>query len=140
MSHTTDKIFVSYSRQDEAFARKMAVWLAKTLGLGVWIDVDDIQPGVKWSAAIQDGLDNCEVMVVIVTPEAMQSVNVEDEWQYFIDLGKPVVPILLRSAPIPYQLRRIQYIDFSVRDEYNESLRLLIVELRRHLKPLNSAE
>jgi dipeptidyl aminopeptidase/acylaminoacyl peptidase len=140
MAHTTDKIFVSYSRHDEAFARKMAIWMAKTLNLGVWIDVDDIQPGVKWSAAIQDGLDNCEVMVVIVTPEAMQSVNVEDEWQYFIDLGKPVVPILLRSAPIPYQLRRIQYIDFSVREEYNESLRLLIVELRRHLKPLNSAE
>jgi hypothetical protein len=140
MAHTTDKIFLSYSRQDEAFARKMAIWMAKTLNLGVWIDVDDIQPGVKWSAAIQDGLDNCEVMVVIVSPEAMQSVNVEDEWQYFIDLGKPVVPILLRSAPIPYQLRRIQYIDFSVREEYNESLRLLIVELRRHLKPLNSAE
>ena len=55
MQPTTDKIFVSYSRHDEAFARKIAVWLAKTLNMGVWIDIDDIQPGVKWSAAIQDG-------------------------------------------------------------------------------------
>lgn len=138
MQSTTDKIFVSYSRHDEAFARKLAIWLANTLNMGVWIDVDDIQPGVKWSAAIQDGLDNCEVMVVIVSPESMESVNVEDEWQYFIDLGKPVVPILLRSAPVPYQLRRIQWIDFSERDEYNNSLRELIVELRQHLKPLKS--
>lgn len=138
MQPTTDKIFVSYSRHDEAFAGKIAIWLAKTLNMGVWIDIDDIQPGVKWSAAIQDGLDNCEVMVVIVSPESMESVNVEDEWQYFIDLGKPVVPILLRSAPVPYQLRRIQWIDFSERDEYNNSLRELIVELRQHLKPLKS--
>ncbi|MGB7338584.1 MAG: TIR domain-containing protein [Phototrophicaceae bacterium] len=137
MQPTTDKIFVSYSRHDEAFARKLAVWLSDTLNMGVWIDIDDIQPGVKWSAAIQDGLDHCEVMVVIVTPEAMESVNVEDEWQYFIDLGKPVVPILLRSAPVPYQLRRIQWIDFSDREEYNNSLRQLLVELRQHLKPLD---
>lgn len=138
MQPTSDKIFVSYSRHDEPFARKLAIWLANTLNLGVWIDIDDIQPGVKWSSAIQDGLDNCEVMVVIVTPESMQSINVEDEWQYFIDLGKPVVPILLRSAPVPYQLRRIQWIDFSDKDEYNNSLRQLIVELRQHLKPLES--
>lgn len=136
--HTTDKIFISYSRQDEAFARKMAIWLAKTLNLGVWIDVDDIPPGVKWSAAIQDGLDNCEVMIVIITVRSMNSINVEDEWQYFLDQGKPVVPILLRSAPIPYQLRRIQYIDFSVREEFQNSQRELLVELRRHLKPLDS--
>lgn len=136
MESTNDKIFVSYSRHDEAFARKLALWLAKTLNMGVWIDVDDIQPGVKWSAAIQDGLDNCEVMVVIVTPESMESVNVEDEWQYFIDLGKPVVPILVRSAVVPYQLRRIQWIDFSEPEEYNDSLRQLIVELRKHLSPI----
>jgi hypothetical protein len=136
MPETTDKIFISYSRKDEAFARKLTVWLHETLGVGVWIDVDDIPVGIKWSAAIQDGLDNCEVMVVIISPEAMKSVNVEDEWQYFLDQDKPVVPILLRSAPIPYQLRRIQYIDFSVREEYNDSLRKLLTELRRNLKPM----
>lgn len=136
MPETTDKIFISYSRRDEAFARKLTIWLHETLGMGVWIDVDDIPVGIKWSAAIQDGLDNCEVMVVIITPEAMKSVNVEDEWQYFLDQDKPVVPILLRSAPIPYQLRRIQYIDFSVKDEYNNSLRRLLTELRHNLKPM----
>lgn len=139
-THTTDKIFISYSRHDEKIARRLATWIEKTLNLGVWIDVDDIQPGVKWSAAIQDGLDYCEVMVVIITVESMNSINVEDEWQYFLDQGKPVVPILLRSAPIPYQLRRIQYIDFSVRDDMNNSQRELIVELRQHLKPLSGEE
>src|SRR5688500_14469167 len=125
MPETTDKVFVSYSRKDEAFARKLAIWLHQALDMGVWLDVDDIPVGIKWSAAIQDGLDNCEVMVVVISPDAMKSVNVEDEWQYFLDQGKPVVPILLRSAPIPYQLRRIQYIDFSVKEEYAESQRKL---------------
>jgi hypothetical protein len=137
MVGTTDKVFISYSHVDQKFARKLTIWLAKTLDIGVWIDMDDIPVGVKWSSAIQDGLEQCEVMIVIITPEAMESVNVEDEWQYFLDQDKPVVPILLKSAQIPYQLRRIQYIDFSMREELNESLRLLITELRQHLKPLD---
>jgi Tol biopolymer transport system component len=140
MPETTDKVFISYSRKDEAFARKLAIWLNQALDMGVWLDVDDIPVGIKWSAAIQDGLDNCEVMVVVMSPDAMKSVNVEDEWQYFLDQNKPVVPILLKSAPIPYQLRRIQYIDFSVRDEYAESQRKLLTELRRHLNPTPSEE
>jgi len=131
-----DRIFMSYAREDEAFARKLAAWLQKTLNLGVWIDVDDITPGVKWSSAVEEGLNTCEVMIVIITPESMESRNVEDEWQYFLDLGKPVIPLLLRSAVVPYQLRRIQYIDFSVREEYNDSLRQLISEIRLHVRPL----
>lgn len=131
-----DEIFISYSRKDEAFARKLATWLHKTLNVGIWIDIEDITPGIKWSSAIQEGLDSCKVMIVIVTPDSMESINVEDEWQYFLDQDKPVVPILLKSAPIPYQLRRIQYIDFSVQEEYPNALRQLMGQVRSYLNPL----
>ncbi|MBL8147573.1 MAG: TIR domain-containing protein [Anaerolineae bacterium] len=104
-------VFISYSRKDERFARQLATALSNR-GYDVWIDVEDIPAGMKWSSAIQQGLDSANVMVVVISPDSMVSTNVEDEWQYFLDQRKPVVPILLREAKVHFQLSRIQYIDF----------------------------
>ncbi len=105
------RIFISYSRDDEAFARRLAADLDR-LGADIWIDVDDIPPGMKWSTAIQQGLDSCDVMIVILSPDSMASINVEDEWQYFMDRGRPVIPVLWRRTRVHFQLHRLQYIDF----------------------------
>lgn len=104
-------VFISYSRKDERFARQLATALSNR-GYDVWIDVEDIPAGMKWSSAIQQGLDSANAMVVVISPDSMASTNVEDEWQYFLDQRKPVVPILLREAKVHFQLSRIQYIDF----------------------------
>ncbi|MBE2268943.1 MAG: TIR domain-containing protein [Anaerolinea sp.] len=108
-------IFISYSRKDEAFARRLATALS-LLGADVWIDLEDIPVGVKWSTAIQQGLNESEVMIVIISPDSMASTNVEDEWQYYLDQRKVVVPVLLRPANIHFQLNRFQWINFNNRD------------------------
>ncbi len=122
------KIFISYSRKDEIFARQLATDLDH-LGAGVWIDVDDIPPGVNWSSAIQQGLDACDTLVLVMSPDALGSTNVTDEWQYFRDEGKPIVPVLCRRTQIVhFQLRRIQYIDFAEQD-YDTALNQLRARL-----------
>lgn len=121
------RLFISYSRIDESFARKLALSLSR-MGADIWIDVDDIPAGVKWSTAIQQGLDNADAMLVIISPDSMQSPNVEDEWQYYLDQGKPVIPVLWRPAKIHFQLNRIQYIDFHNVD-FENALKKLHTEL-----------
>jgi|GEM_PF-4559266 len=120
-------LFISYSRVDEAFARQIAKSLSDR-GASVWIDIDDIPAGMKWSTAIQQGLDSCDALIVIVSPEAMASGNVEDEWQYALDQKKPVIPIRYWPAKIHFQLSRIQYVDF-VNQPYPEGLLALLDEL-----------
>ncbi len=104
-------VFISYSRKDELLARRLATALSDQ-GFEVWIDVEDIPAGMKWSRAIQQGLDSADAMVVLISPDSMASTNVEDEWQYFLDQRKPVIPALVREAKVHFQLSRIQYIDF----------------------------
>jgi formylglycine-generating enzyme required for sulfatase activity len=123
------RIFISYSRKDEEFARRLARSLSES-GMDVWIDLEDIPAGMKWSKAIQQGLDNAEVMVVIISPDSMTSSNVEDEWQYFLDHGKPVIPLLLHPARVHFQLNRIQYIDFHTQN-YFHALNQLYIEFQR---------
>jgi hypothetical protein len=108
------KVFISYSRKDEVFVHKLVDSLSKA-GADIWIDVEDIPSGMKWSTAIQEGLDTCHIMVVVISPDSMASRNVEDEWQYYMDERKIILPVLCRPAKIHFQLKRIQYIDFYQR-------------------------
>ena len=108
-------IFVSYSRVDEEFAHRLAADLDR-VGAQIWLDVAAIPAGVKWSTAVQQGLDTCRIMLVIISPDSMASRNVEDEWHSYPDDGKTVIPILWRPARVHFQLRRIQYIDFHNED------------------------
>jgi protein-disulfide isomerase len=135
------RIFISYSRRDKAFAEQLTADL-EGLDVDVWRDVDDIRAGLKWSTAIQQGLDDCDVMIVIISPDSMGSVNVEDEWQYYLDQRKPLVPVLWRPANVHFQLSRIQYIDFHSQD-YSAAFAQLHSELRRQgipLAPLSLAD
>lgn len=128
------KIFISYARKYEEFARKIAASLSG-VGVKVWLDVQSIPAGMNWSHAIQEGLDTADMMIVIITPESLESRNVESEWQYFISEGKPVIPILLISSKINFQLRQLQYIDFQNQD-YDVAFQELCEELRLISEPV----
>ncbi|MBN2306249.1 MAG: TIR domain-containing protein [Anaerolineae bacterium] len=122
------RIFISYSRQDEDFARQIATDLDR-LGADVWIDVDDIPAGVNWSTAIQGGLDTCETLLLILSPDSMGSNNVTDEWQYFRDEKKLIIPVLWRPVDhMHFQLRRLQRVDFFTQP-YDAALRELYTRL-----------
>lgn len=122
-------IFVSYSRKNEPFARKLARALSDS-GVDVWLDVEDIPAGMKWSSAIQQGLDTANLLIVVITPDSMASTNVEDEWQYYLDNKKTVIPVLLEPTKIHFQLARIQYIDFHTQD-FDTAFVQLVAELQR---------
>jgi hypothetical protein len=124
------RIFISYSRVDAPFAHRLTASLRETGG-DVWIDVADIRSGDDWSDAIQQALDECTIMLLVLSPEAMDSVNVASEWKYYLDEGKTVIPVLLRETRINFRLRPLNYIDFF-RQDYEVALAQLRMELERH--------
>ena len=135
------RIFISYARKYEAFAHKLATSLSH-VGADIWLDITDIPAGMNWSNAIQEGLDAADLMLVVLTPESAASKNVENEWQYYLDESKAVIPILLVPTKVHFQLRRLQYVDFHAQD-YDTAFRQLYSELRRQglqLTPLIAVE
>lgn len=108
-------IFISYSRKDEAFARQLVGDLDR-LGAEPWIDVDNIPAGMDWSDAVQQALDNCRLMIVVISPHSTVSRHVQDEWKYFMDQGKPLIPVLHQPTKLHFQLNRLHYIDFHAQD------------------------
>ncbi len=109
------KIFISHSSKDNEFAKQLAEALTG-VGVDVWLDVSDIRLGANWSSEVQRGLDECDAMLVVITPEAMASKNVANEWQYYIDEDKPLFTIRWQPTKLHFQLRRLQYVDFHQQD------------------------
>lgn len=106
------KVFISYARADVDFARKLAARLA-SIGAEIWIDIEAIPSGVNWSSSIQQGLEQAELMILALSAASIDSENVGNEWQYFLDEKKPIIPILLEPIKVNhFQLRRLQYVEF----------------------------
>lgn len=123
MLDPTATTFFSYSREDSQFV----VGLAKDLraaGAVVWLDQLDIGPGKRWDSAVEEALRRCPRQVVVLTPAAVNSVNVMDEVSFALEQGKQVIPVLYRDCQIPFRLLRVQYIDF--RADYASGLQALL--------------
>lgn len=105
------KAFLSHSSHDNVFAQKITQLLAE-LGVSVWIYSSDIRAGTNWVNTIQRALDECELMLLVLTPEAMESEYVQKEWLYFLQKEKPLIPLLLRPTNIHFMFMGLQYVDF----------------------------
>ena len=124
--------FISYSREDSEFALRLAGDL-KAAGAAVWLDQLDIAPGERWARAVENALNSCPRLLVILSPASVGSKNVEDEVAFALEEGKPVIPVLCRDCRIPFRLRSLHYADF--RSDYARGLK----ELTRTLAPLSGS-
>jgi CRP-like cAMP-binding protein len=125
------KIFVSYARTDEAFVTRLANSLIKQ-NIDVWLDRYRIQPAKSWARQIGKALDDCQVMMLVLSPGAVASDNVEDEWNYYLDQKRPVVVVRLKACKVPYRLSKLQYIDFQGTD-YDQALARVAATLNTQL-------
>jgi hypothetical protein len=87
----TDCIFISYSRTDQAYARRLADELRER-GPTPWMD-DRIDFGDHWWQTIVRAVRASAAFIVVMTPEAERLRWVERE-------GKPILPLLLRGRRV----------------------------------------
>ncbi len=107
MSH----VFISYSRHNQPYARKLANHLLAS-GFDVWID-DRIDYGSRWVDVIQQAVEDCAAFVVIMSPHSRESEWVQTECQYAAQRRKPAFPLLLEGE-VFFRYVSVQAVD--VRD------------------------
>ena len=104
--------FISYSRGDSEFALKLARDLRKA-GASIWVDQLDIAAGEHWPTEVEKALEACAQLLVILSPDSVDSRNVMDEVNFALDESRKVVPVLFRECRIPYRLRGLQHSNFT---------------------------
>lgn len=106
------RIFVSYARRDDAFARALVEGL-RARGVSPWFDQFDIPPGTPWDRAVEAALDASEQVLILLSTASVVSENVLDEITLALDEGKQLIPLLVEPCRAPLRLRRKQHIDFT---------------------------
>jgi hypothetical protein len=84
-------VFISYRRQDTApYARLLREELSRRVGPSrVFMDIDSIEVGVDFAAAIQRAVDSCQVLLALVGPRWLTITDAEGQ-RRLDDPGDPV--------------------------------------------------
>lgn len=110
------QIFVSHAHQDRAFAHRLADDLRRQ-GWDIWIAPESIRPGERWVTAINRGLAESGIFLLVLTPAAVQSHWVEQETDAAIDLAHHgeirFIPLDVQSTRKPPLWRAYQWISFQ---------------------------
>lgn len=120
------KIFFSYSRGDSKFALKLATEL-KNAGIKLWIDQLDLPAGKPWDTEVEKSLENSASLLVILSEKSVTSNNVLDEVSHALDNNKQIYPVVINNCKIPFRLKRLQHIDFTM--DYDTGLHHLLQAL-----------
>lgn len=132
------KVFISHAHKDAALARKVASILRES-GLDVWDQEYEIMPGENWAEKISQALKESEAMVVLLTPEALESSNVL--WEIAYALGeesykKRLIPVIvgnpdkLPEEKMPWILRRLRIVNLPEQGKDEEDIRKIASVLR----------
>ncbi|WP_420630047.1 TIR domain-containing protein [Candidatus Leptofilum sp.] len=129
------QIFISHAHQDAAFAQKLASDLQAN-GWQTWMAPDNIRPGEKWVEAINRGLSESGVFVLLLTPDAVASRWVTSEMNVAIGMEHReemrLLPLNVKSAATPALWQAYQWIRFD--GNYDASLAAILSELDHYKK------
>jgi tetratricopeptide (TPR) repeat protein len=99
-------VFVSHSSVDKPWVHGLVAGLAR-YGVSVWLDETQIRPGTSIVSALERGMEASNAMILVVSPEAMASGWVREEYDRAITLAQrrgpefPIIAAILHQTELP---------------------------------------
>ena len=135
------RVFISYSRRDKEFVRKLHDGLVAN-GFETWVDWEGIPLGTDWWQEIVEGIQGCDNFLFVISPESVSSKVCADEIQVAIESSKRLVPVVIReetgmTAQIREEVQAINFTFMRTDEEFQKMLPDLVGTLStdvQHLK------
>jgi hypothetical protein len=120
LQFTDMQVFISHSSKDTRLAKQLADRLAQA-GFEAWLPETKIFPGDNWASAIGNALEDSDLMVVLVTPQAFQSDWLKAEVQYAFTADHfkgRILPVFVGSdtmtpPDVPWILRKMEPVEIA---------------------------
>ncbi len=131
------KVFISYALADKPLAKKVQATL-EGAGIQVWDADREILPGDNWAEKVGHALEESDAMVVLLTPDSVESPIVKKDIQYAISnpaYAQRLIPVLVGDPEkiprekIPWILRRLNMITLPDK-ERNEGIEQIVEALK----------
>jgi hypothetical protein len=116
-------IFVSYTREDQAAARRLRDFLEDEAGIDVWVDARRLEAGDDWDHKIRRNIKNCSYFMPLIssTSTRRQEGYFRREWAWaaeramdFADSAPFIIPVVIDNTSeqadgVPERFRRPQW-------------------------------
>jgi hypothetical protein len=113
------KIFISYSRASKDVVEQLVQDLTDE-SQETWFD-EHLTGGQQWWDNILTEIRECEIFVVALTPNSLESRACQREIKYAKDLQKTLLPVRLSDQVLPDSLppglSELQWVDYSRLDK-----------------------
>ena len=123
------EIFVSYSRKDKDVVFPLIEHINKELKLNCWIDLKGIKSGEVFEEVIIDNIDNCQVVLFMLSDASLKSKYTKREVYYAEDEGKRIVPVLIDGDKLrgwfKFHFGNVDYIDIRFDEQKDKLIRNL---------------
>lgn len=128
------KVFISHSSVDKKFVQRLAMDLRTRKGIDAWFDQWEINPGDKIPERLEEGLSEAEVLILILSPDSVNSQWAEYERQAWLVMqieeekrakkesrlpARRLIPVLYRDCQKPVFLQPIHHV--KITDQKYES-------------------
>lgn len=120
-------VFISYSRKDRDFVRKLHDHLQRAKR-DVWVDWEDIPPSAEWLQEIEQAIEAADTFIFVLTPDSALSKTCIHEVEYASKYNKRIVPVLARdtAASVPEAIARLNWLFFRPSDNFSASFDALL--------------
>jgi len=112
-------VFISYSREDIAFARLLHKALSDN-DLETWIDWQDIPPSADWLNEVYEAIEQADTFIFIISETSLVSEVCGYEIEHAVKNNKRLVPIVIHDIDankVPRSLAALNWIFFGEKDE-----------------------
>ncbi len=109
------RVFFSYAAADSAHARKLQRILSQHLNLRIFTH-EALSAGEDWKSKLKRELAQCDIFVVLLSPNSVDSAWVLQELGAVWMAEKPIFPIVTHPhllAKIPVELRNAQFVNIK---------------------------
>src|SRR5712691_10046962 len=124
-------VFISYSRKDKEFVRKLHDALREARR-ELWVDWEDIPPTADWMSEIHAGIEAADAFAFVVSPDSVASKVCGEEVEYAVKLNKRLIPLVFRDVTPESTHPAISshnWLFFRDADDFNASFKNLIAAL-----------
>lgn len=123
------KIFISYSREDKDKVFPFIEQINKVFDNVCWIDLDGIESGEQFENVIFNAIDNCEIVLFMLSDNSLKSKWTKREVYYAEDGGKRIIPVLVDGDNLrgwfKFHFGNVDYINIDDANQKDKLIRYL---------------
>lgn len=99
------KIFISYARKDYDVVIGLRNEIYRRTGIQPWMDLSGIETGTQFADVIANAIDDCELLVFVISRYSVKSEWTEREVLYAQQAGKRLYPVVIDDVELKGKMK-----------------------------------